>query len=337
MPPNDKLYHFWVTVPTGYMEVALDEMREVLTGVQIDRFEKGRVQTRIYCTYERSPLRLLQLRSVYAVYAILADMRGITVGKPGIERIAGQAAKVNMAAAQRLAQVCDPEVATNVFRLQATVQGNHRFGQAQVVQSVQKAIEQQTSLRAAPSEKGLLLQVQVRGRSAVLGLRLQPPAGASHHAVGYCLGRMVGLEPEDRVLWLRMDRGEVAELKRSFGVEVYAGIVPSGQSHQTDGGHWFCWNGLDLPILDEECSHIMASCMRGQEERLLLELARILPFGGIALVEVVGKEVLGALVAAGSALDIAAVLPVGSPGRQHYLYALERIVEEELIQLHTIS
>ncbi len=337
MSGENKVFHFWAAVPTGYVEVAIDEMHEILTGVQIERLENGRVHTRVFFKYERSPLRLLELRSLHAVYAVLADMRGITVGTPGLERIVAHVAKVEMGAAQRLAQACDRGVVADAFHVQATVQGNHRFGPAQVVHAVQKALVRDCSLRAGASEKGLLLQIQVRGRSAVLGLRLRSAEGGSHRAIGYCLGRMVGLESGDRVLWLRKDGGEVAELTRSFGVAVYAGVGSVWRPARTAEGHWFCWNGSDLPILEEECSHIMVTCARGSEEHVLAELARILPFGGVALVEVEGREMLAALLADRTALDVAAVLPVGSPGRQRYLYALERIDEQELIQLHTIS
>lgn len=332
-----KIFRFWATVPSGLVEVALDEMHEVLTGVQIERLEKGRVQTRVFFTYERSPLRLLQVHSAFAIYAVLADMRGITVGKPGLERMAGLAAKIDLAAAQRLGLACNREVAADAFQLHATVQGNHRFGPSEVVKALQAALVQSGSLRLSHCERGLSLQVQVRGRSAVLGLRLSARQGRKQSAVGYCLGRMVGLESGDRVLWLRRDRGEAVELVRSFGVDLYAGIESHRRVEFNEGAHWFCWNGADLPILEGECAHIMVTCARGGEERILSELARILPFGGIALVEVGGRDALAALLAAGSALDIAAVLPMGNPGRQRYLYALERIVEEELIPVHSIS
>lgn len=332
-----KIYQFWAVVQTGFEEVALDEMSQLLPEFSLDRREKGRAQTRLYFTYHRSPLRLRELRSVQAVYALLADMRGITVGKPGLERIKEQIGKTSLAAARHLAGVFDRDVDAQRFHLNVTMQGHHRFSVADMVHHVQAALGAHHGLKPGESQVSMHLQFQVRGRSAVLGMKLVGDRVRAQESVAFCLGQMVGLEEGDCVLWLRRDTAEVAELVRSFGVEVIAGaMIERAPRAGVGGGAWFRWDGFHLPVLEEECSHVMAHCRTGSEGAFVEELARILPLGGIALVETERREVLSPLVAAVDILNIAAVLPVSSRGRQHHLFAIERVIDEELLQVQLI-
>jgi hypothetical protein len=72
MSSNSKVLRYWAVVAAGFEQVALEEMTDELPGLRIDRLEKGRSQVKIFFTYERSPRRLLDLRSVQAVYALIA-------------------------------------------------------------------------------------------------------------------------------------------------------------------------------------------------------------------------------------------------------------------------
>lgn len=333
MNQDGKIFRYWAVVTTGFEEVALEEMFEHLPNLRVDRREKGRSQTKIFFTFERSPMQLLKLRSVQAVYALIAEIRGITVGAPGMARLVDQVGQSDLAAAQRLARSLDPNRDVSLCHVNATVQGHHRFKVSDLLYHLQKTLSTCCNLGIGAPHQGLLLQLQVRGRSAVLGMRLRAADAITPHATAYCMGRILGLEPEDRILWLRRDCTEVAEFIQSFGVEVFAGTALREVPADVEHGCWFAWDGLKVPVLDEECSHFMASCKVGTESVLIDELARILPVGCIALVEVERKEAMAPLIAAHAALEIAAVLPIGNRGRQHYLYAIERVFAEDLLQV----
>lgn len=337
MGTNNKIFRYWAVVAAGFEEVALEEMTQSLPGLRVDRREKGRSQVKIFFTYERSPLRLLYLRSVQAFYALVADVRGITVGKPGMLRLVKQITKADLGAAQRLAAVLDSQRSVDVCHVNATVQGHHRFGVGDLVFRVQKALGDEYGLAIGEPEQGLLLQLQVRGRSAVMGMRLRTSQSTQHHATAFCIGRILGLQPEDRILWLRRDPAEVAELVQTFGVEVYSGTAYLRVALRQVSGHWFLWDGEKVPVSEEECSHFLVSCKTGKEHALVGELARVLPVGCIGLIEIERKEVMSALLAANEALEIAAVLPLGYRGRQHHLYVIERVPTEDLLQVQILG
>ena len=329
----DKIFRYWAVVAAGFEEVALDEMAQTLPGLRVDRQEKGRSQVKIFFTYERSPLRLLDLRSVQALYALILDVRGITVGKPGMLSLVNQIAGSDLRAAQRLASVFDSDRSVDVCHVNATVQGHHRFGVSDLVYRVHKALEGEYGLAIGAPGQGLLLQLQVRGRRAVLGMRLRTSQETQHHATSFCIGRILGLEPGDRILWLRRDTTEVAELIQTFGVEVYSGTEDVKITVRRIPGNWFLWDGESVPVLDGKCSHLLATCRVGKELAIVGELARLLPVGCVGLVEVGRKEVMLALLADHEALEIAAVFPLEHRGRQHYLYVIERVLTEDFLQV----
>ena len=129
---------------------------------------------------------MLELRSVQAVYALIAEAKGITVGKPGLLHLVGQIAKADFGAAQRLATVLDPQREVDVFHVNATITGHHRFGVRDLIFRVQEALKVECGMTSGAPEGGLLLQLQVRGRSAVMGMRLRTATIAP--CGGLCMG-----------------------------------------------------------------------------------------------------------------------------------------------------
>ena len=257
MVNNNKIYRYWAVVAAGFEEVALEEMAQTLPGLRVDRRDKGRSQIKIFFTYERSPLRLLDLRSVQALYALIADVQGVTVGKPGMLRLVGQVTKADLRSAQRLARVFDSQRSVGVCHVNATVQGHHRFGVSDLVFRVHKALGTEFGLTIGKPDQGLLLQLQVRGRRAVMGMRLRTSRPIQHHAAAFCIGRILGLKPGDRILWLRSDTAEVTELVQTFGVKVYSGTADIRVALGRIPGHLFLWDGERVLVFEEECSHFL--------------------------------------------------------------------------------
>ena len=129
----------------------------------------------------------------------------------------------------------------------------------------------------------------------------------------------------------------MAELVQTFGAEVYSGTADVRIALGQVSGYWFIWDGEKVPVLAEECSHLLARCKMGKEHVLVGELVRILPVGCIGLIEVGRKEVMSALLAAHEVLEIAAVLPLGYRGRQHHLYVIERVLTEDLLRVQMLG
>ena len=327
-----KIYSYWATAVAGLEEVAREEMREVVKGVRLEHIEKGRDYTRIFFNYERSPQALLSLRSVDSVYATLTSISGITVGGPGVERIKNQLAKVDMGVAKRLALSLDASVAVDCAQINATVQGRHRFRAAELVKEVQHVFATQHGIGGiATGQRCLHLQIQVKGRSAILGMRLSAADRQPNHAMAYCLGHLLGLDPGDQVLWLRRDGTEADELRQAFGADVWVGLPTNGKNTVAVTGGFYV-EKFHIPILDAMCSHVLVNLRASDSVAILPELARILPFGGIAVVEVETPEPFVAALR-GHAFDITAALPVQSRGRKRILFVLERLPEEDLLQV----
>jgi len=326
-----KIYSYWATAVAGLEEVAREEMREGLKGVRFDQVEKGRDNTRLFFNYERSPQTLLAIRSVDNVYAILSSINGITVGGPGLERVKAQLAKIDMEVAKRLAQSLDAHIAVDCAQINATVQGRHRFRAADLVREAQHIFATHHGIAGATTgQRCLHLQIQVKGRNALLGMRLSMDGREPNRALAYCLGRLLGLEADDQVLWLRRDAKEAVELREAFGADVFVALPAQGDNRDVAGG--FYAEDAHIPLVDTACSHVLAHIRGAGSLAILPELARILPFGGIAAVEVERPEPFIAALR-GLAFDIAAALPMHSRGRKRILFVLERLPEEELLQV----
>ena len=79
----EKVYDFFVTTPGGLDVFATKELRS-LKGVRNLRVHRRRRLSRVHFRFERSPSRLLDLRTVSGVFADLGKVEGVTVGRPGI-------------------------------------------------------------------------------------------------------------------------------------------------------------------------------------------------------------------------------------------------------------
>ena len=64
----DKIYRYWIAVPSGLEAVALDELREHAPEIEQVEVEPGGRVGQIFFTYKRSPRRLLQLSLGHALF-----------------------------------------------------------------------------------------------------------------------------------------------------------------------------------------------------------------------------------------------------------------------------
>ena len=313
---DDKIYRYWVAVPSGLEEVALDELCEHAPEVQQVNVEPGGRVGQIFFTYKRSPGRLLQLRSAMQCAGLIVQMHGVTVGRPGLEYICKRIARCDLTPVKSLAQVQSPEIDTDTFALSATLQGRYRFSSAELTAAVAAVLRDQHGLRIGNGPHLLRLHLQLTGRRALLGLRLGEGI-APNAAVAYCLARLVAMQPGACVLWARRDPRELAVLE-AFAPRLLVGI----RAHLLAA--------LDhLPFVGDHLDY--AFSLAGENSAAeLAELARVLRAGGIAVVQATDFDHCIALLEAGDyPLEVLADLEMRERGRAYRLVVLERLAEED--------
>ena len=174
----DKIYRYWIAVPSGLEAVALDELREHAPEVQQVEVEPGGRVGQIFFTYKRSPGRLLQLRSAVQCAGLIGQMHGVTVGRPGLEYICKRIARCDLTPVKSLAQAQSAEIDTHAFALSATLRGRYRFSAAELTAAVTEVLRDKHGLRLGKGPHVLRLHLQLTGRRALLGLRLGTGASA---------------------------------------------------------------------------------------------------------------------------------------------------------------
>ena len=98
---NSKIHRFYATSIGGLEDVVLDDCQNRLIGLEKVRIERGGRVGRIFFQYERSPKQLVEIHSAVGVFALLAEVFGITVGKTSIERIKTKITALNIEPVQR--------------------------------------------------------------------------------------------------------------------------------------------------------------------------------------------------------------------------------------------
>ncbi len=313
----DKIYRYWIAVPSGLEAVALDELREYAPEAQQIEVEPGGRVGQIFFAYRRSPGRLLRLRSAVQLAGLIGQMHGVTVGRPGLEYICKRIARCDLTPVKSLAQAQSAAVDTRAFALSATLRGRYRFSAAELIAAVTAVLRDKHGLRRGKGSHLLRLHLQLTGRRALLGLRLGEGA-APNAAVAYCLGRLSAMRPGACVLWARRDLGELAALQEAFAPRLLVGI----RAHLIAA--------LDhLPLVGARLDY--AFSLAGENPAAeLAELARVLRAGGIAIVQVAHFAHFIALLEAGDyPLEVLADLEMRERGRAYRLVVLERLEEEE--------
>ena len=316
----DKIYRYWIAVPSGLEAVALDELREHAPEIERVEVEPGGRVGQIFFTYKRSPGRLLQLYSAIQCTGLIVQMHGVTVGRPGLEQICKRIARCNLMPGKSLAQAQSAAIDTRAFSLSATLRGRYRFSAAELTSAVTAVLRDKHELRPGKGSDLLRLHLQLTGRRALLGLRLGTGA-TPDAAVAYCLGRLVAMQPGACALWARRDLGELAALQEAFAPRLLVGIRANLTA------------ALDhLPFVEARFDY--AFSMAGENPVAeLAELARVLRAGGIAVVQVSEFDhfihFIALLEAEDYPLAVLADLEIRERGRTYRLVVLERLAEAE--------
>jgi hypothetical protein len=320
------VHAFYATTIPGLEPVVADELTERLPGIEGIRVQRGSRQGRVSFSYQRSPRRLLEVRSARGLYAQLAVIDKVTVGRPGLERIAAALAELSLAAAGRLLIALQPDADPSSFQLSATVQGPHRFTAADLARVADEALCRSGERHRRPVAAAMHLQLQVEGRRAHLGLRLPNAAAREGEPLAYCLGRLSGLGSEDAVLVARGGRRWLGELATAFEPRLLLGFGeertrPARAAIPAEVREILA-QGEHLPLQDGAMSSVLglAGDPRLAEVR---EYLRCLVEGGMAaLVVNDAKRLLTMLRQHEVPVSVLAALPIRLNGRDRTVFLL---------------
>lgn len=330
-----KIYQYYASALSGLEEVVADELQSRLPGLTQLRLERGKRQGRVFFTHRRSPRLLLDLRTPLNLGGILAQVQGITVGQPGLERLLNQLEKVDFQSAQHLLKACEPEADEGRFQLSVTMQGAHRFSKGEVVGQVQGLLERR-GLKPGEGLGHLRLQLQVEGQRAVLGMQLGPnrarhclEEGGIGGPLASCLGHLLPATGNEVLVVMGFSPGGVAELAGSGG---RAALIALG-SVLSPGTGAQCLAARSqlafLPLGEGSADLVLAAQPEPPFHPWIAELARILHPGGVAAVLAAESRALAALLQTSGEFAPVAGLPINLKGRPFTLWMLERLEEGE--------
>lgn len=330
---GDKIYRYLIAVPSGLEEVALDELRETVPQVQGINVEPGGRYGQIFFTFRRSPMQLLGLHSALQLSGVVCEMQRVTVGRPGLDAISSRVARIDFAAVASLARSQPVEIDTSAFTLSATLQGRYRFSNSEVVRAVRAVLCEQHGLREGRGNRLLRLHLQLTGHRALLLLRLGEGISGGR-AVAFCLARLLALKSDARVLWTRRDPTELFALRELFQPHMLLGLLPE-QMRKTKVQNGLLALRAKLPLRAGIIDYVFAFAGADPIGELA-ELARILRFGGVALIQVEHLErFMGILEEMDYPFVVLAVLALQEQGRKYRLLIIERLeeVDPNLLQL----
>lgn len=280
----DKVYDYYATVPGGLEHLAQKDIRYHLKGLsklRIDR-EGGR-QGRLFFRYTRSPRRLLELRSVERVFALVAIIGKITVGRPGLVRLAERVLEADLAPAVTLHDILHGPKDEVRFNLDCTVGGDHRFSSSEVHQIVQTVLEAKYEVYPEEYQAPYRLHLQVLGRRAVFGLELAGPTqeerrGEVPRSAAHCLGLMAKVAERD--VCFDPYPGDGSMLK------AIAGSFSPRRAIEGNG------DGVEDGSVDRVVTIPPTREVAGREPTLIAELGRVLKPRRIAAVVVEDRQAL---------------------------------------------
>ena len=363
-----KIFRYFVSTIGGLEEVVLADLRRRLSSVKQIRVEKGSRYGRIFFTYTHSPRRLLDLRASEGCSAVLDELNGVTVGNPGLEYVIRRLSRIDLAPAIRLADSLSHSGARGVagagvgleerkFQLGVTMSGSHRFSRSELTRRVQNVLIS-LGMRLSDDESSLRFQLQLRGKRALLSLRLPVERRASAFVyrgqldgpLVHCLGLLLGLGNDDAVIATCCAAGALVEIATAGQPRLLVGLNdggggicrsarPSAITPPVEaGGHWVS-TGIDWPIRDGSADCVLGVAAAADTSGLNLgECSRVLYPGAIAgVLAARPAEFIQTLEEMNLPFEILASVPIYLKARKHQFFVLERLEEvpedEDLLQI----
>ena len=210
-PDSPKIYEYYATTVGGMEDIAAADLRHQLQEVRI-RIEKGRRHGRLFFHYERSPRKLLELRSVDNVFVFLTRIHQVTTGQPGLHQIVEGVSQVDLKPAMALHDTLHGPKSEPVCKLVCTVGGRHRFSARDLYRAVRDRLGADYTIEEEPRGNAYPLLLQVMDKRALWGMQLPRRRlrdrlyrqahvpGGLEGTVAYCMALLAG--PERQKVWV---------------------------------------------------------------------------------------------------------------------------------------
>jgi len=350
-PPLEKVYNFYVTVAGGMEDVAVAEIKKKLGKVSDLHVARGRRMSRVFFHYERSPKKLLELRAVAQVYALLANISGVTVGQPGLLRVAQRVGQVDLVPAAVLHDILHGVKEGVGFRLSCTTGKGHRFSVGAVSLVVQTVLTLKYEIDDSAS-RPYVLHLRVEGNRALFGLQLvtQRERERVHYpiqargdlepSVAYGFAQLLRLTSRDIVLNLNCGGGQTlieAGLSQMpgywIGLDYFLDIVRGMRENAVSANvsaAGLIGEGTALPIVDGGVNKVFGnlSPRKGSPPitlfHLFSELVRVIRPDGQAFLVFEDRQVFTRMLEDFPRLKVIQRRPLHLQGKHLDLFILQR-------------
>lgn len=170
----EKVFDYYVTTHGGLEDLAVRELKKAgaATGLRVHRRQR---QGRVHFRYERSPARLLELRAVNGLFADLGTVSDITVGTPGLLRIAERILDVDIIPAVALHDLLHGPPGSLGIQVTCTISGSHRFSSSELQQILSTVLADRFDMEPDERAGPYGIHVTVEKRRARIGFRLGTP------------------------------------------------------------------------------------------------------------------------------------------------------------------
>ena len=333
-PGTEKINDFLITTVSGLENAVLEFLRSQLPGATSFATRSDRRHGRIFFRYTRSPAKLAMVRSALSTAGVVARFRGVTVGRPGLERIRERLRRTDMSAARNLVRACHPEARVDRFQLSCTLSGSHRFRRKDVEEQVRAILAGDHGLQPAGKESGLRLRLRIDGPQALFCVQIGPrrhpggPARGVSEAMIASLMALLEPGPEDVALCLNCQDAGLEELSRAGPgmVVAFGDVTPGLPAKAIPGVRAVAADSRALPFGAHSASYVIDGSTRPAILDRLLAYSSALTPGGVVVIPFADLQgVMTGLRTAQLPFEILAVLPIYIEGRPFRCCILERL------------
>ena len=352
----EKVREYFVTTIGGLEEVALRDLKAHLKSIELIRVEPGRRYGRIIFRYDRSPARLLKLRSVENIFVLLCEVVGITPGRPGLLRAAKQVAACDLVPAVALHDTLHGAKAEHGFHLTCTVGKDHRFSVSELYQVLDTVLSTKYDVYTEDVPAPYRLHFRTGRKRAVFGLQLSDRRlgkrdylvkgvpGDLNASIAYTMAILGGVQSRDVCLdpFCR-DPATLMEAGLGFGSSELAASTTEGASREQLKAtmsavgldvQFASWKGARIDLPDQSVDKILTDLRSATHfapfERIcgqmISEFARVLrPRRRAVLLTADEQAVRAAVVSSEGQFEIQKRLRINLRGLRPSIFVLKRV------------
>lgn len=349
-----KVYDYYATTVGGLEQVVAADLERSLGEIQSLQIERDRRHGRLFFRYERSPKKLLELRSVDNLFALLTRIQNVTVGRPALQQIADAVGRIDLQPAMNLHDKLHGDKEKATCRLICTVGGDHRFSTSDLYHAVRDVLAANgTGIEAEQS--AYILHLQIKGGKALFGFQLaqtrlrnrdyrrESVPGGLEATAAYCMALLAEIKPGDICLdpmcggaTLLIEAALCFHPGRLIGGDISPETLAAARTNDAAAEtkiDLIKWNAGLLPLASASVDVLLCnlpfdkrvSYTEGDDTSVLEELTRVIRPGGRAVLLTSGREAMESFLEYGrSSFVCKRRLPLRLRGVEPSLYLLEK-------------